>query len=253
METIYIAIVKNFFNIYICEMEALVYTVISSQNQYREYCERLAHLIKVKNKTRVELDTIDLLSLLIKRWDEEQRPLSDADPVQFLGLLIKQKNIKASALAAGVGISKSLLSDILHYRRRLSREVIRKLASRFNVSQELLNKPYNLAPVAKHAKPRLLVSQPKPEPSGTAYRKDQPLIRLLEERTGKATVAKLKNGKEITIWDVIPGRRLYDPCAFLMTNIKSRKEGVESDIIFTSAIGELIDCDTGQVIFQAEN
>jgi HTH-type transcriptional regulator/antitoxin HigA len=36
------------------------------------------------------------------------------------------------------------LSDILHYRRGLSREVIRKLASRFKLSQELFNKPYKL-------------------------------------------------------------------------------------------------------------
>jgi antitoxin component HigA of HigAB toxin-antitoxin module len=135
------------------------------------------------------LDTISLLGLLIKRWDEEQRPLSDGDPVEFLRSLMKQNNIKASDLAAGVGISKSLLSDILHYHRRLSREVIRKLASRFNVSQALLNKPYNLAPVAKHANSSRQAHEPDPQPVGNQYRKDQPLVRLLEERTGKATVA----------------------------------------------------------------
>jgi hypothetical protein len=62
METNYIAIVKNFCNIYICEMEALSFTVISSQNQYTTYCERFADLIKLKHKTRVELDPIDLQS-----------------------------------------------------------------------------------------------------------------------------------------------------------------------------------------------
>ncbi len=30
-----------------------------------------------------------------------------------------RNNVKASELAAGIGISKSLLSDIIHYRRRL--------------------------------------------------------------------------------------------------------------------------------------
>jgi HTH-type transcriptional regulator/antitoxin HigA len=172
-------------------MEALPYTVINSQNQYNAYCSRLSDLIRMKSKTRVELDAINLLGLLIKRWDEEQRPLSDDDPVEFLRSLMKQNNIKASDLAAGVGISKSLLSDILHYRRRLSREVIRKLASRFNVSQALLNKPFNLAPVAKHANSSRQAHQPDPQPIGNQYRKDQPLVRLLEERTGKATVARL--------------------------------------------------------------
>jgi HTH-type transcriptional regulator / antitoxin HigA len=98
-------------------MEALPYTVISSQNQYKAYCEKLADLISIKIKTRVQLDTIALLRLLILRWDEEQRPLSDTDPVEFLGSLMKQNNIMASDLAAGLGISKSLMTDILHYRR----------------------------------------------------------------------------------------------------------------------------------------
>jgi HTH-type transcriptional regulator / antitoxin HigA len=238
-------------------METLSYTVISSQNQYNAYCERLADLIKIKNKTRVELDIINLLALLTKRWDEEQRPLSDGDPVEFLRLLVKQNNIKASDLAAGVGISKSLLSDILHYRRRLSREVIRKLASRFNVSQELLNKPYNLAPApgVKRANSRQRTRQPDPKPieNRNQYRKDQPLVQLLEERTGKATVARLKDGKEITIWDVMPGRRIYDPCAFLIVNVKSKMAGVESHTFYTSEIGELVDCDSGGVIYRAEN
>ena len=133
-------------------MEALPYTVIGSQNQYKAYCEELADLLSTKNKTRVQLDTVALLRLLINCWDEEQRPFSDSDPVEFVKSLMKQHaTTKVSDLAADLGISISLLSDILHYRRRLSREVIRKLAFRFQVPQELLNKPYNLVRAA--AKP----------------------------------------------------------------------------------------------------
>jgi HTH-type transcriptional regulator / antitoxin HigA len=233
-------------------METLPYTVIRSRNQYSAYCEQLVDLTNIKYKTRVELDTIDLLRLLIKRWDEEQRPLSDGDPVEFLRSLMEQNNIKASDLAARVGISKSLLSDILHYRRRLSRVVIRKLSSALNVSQELLNKPYNLTPTPNYSNSRQRVNQPEPQ-TLTRYREDQPLIQLLEERTGKATVARLKSGQEIAIWDVMSGRRLRDPCAYLITNVKTEVEGAESDTLFTSEICELIDRESGQTIFQAEN
>ena len=45
-------------------MEALPYTVINSQNQHKLYCERLEDLVSIK-KTRVQLDTIALLRLLI--------------------------------------------------------------------------------------------------------------------------------------------------------------------------------------------
>src|SRR5580692_6409193 len=236
-------------------MESLSYTVINSQNQYKAYCDHLAGLMKIKIKTRVELDSINLLRLLIKRWDEEQRPLLDADPIEFLRSLMRQNNLKKSELAAKVGISRSLLSDILHYRRRLSREVIRKLASRFNVSQELLNKPYNLARPAKQDNP---LQPPPPQaelkPLGNPFLKDQPLIQLLQERTGKATFARLKNGKEITIWNIMSGRRIADPCSYLITNIKpSKKADAESDILFTSAISELLDPVSGQTLFRAEN
>jgi HTH-type transcriptional regulator/antitoxin HigA len=234
-------------------MEALPYTVINSQNQYKLYCESLEDLISIKKKTRVQLDTIALLRLLILCWDEEQRPLSDSDSVAFLRSLMKQHSVKASDLAADLGISKSLLSDILHYRRRLSREVIRKLAFRFKIPQELLNKPYNLVPAAaKPAKSPQAISQPKAQPFGTPNRNEDAVVRLLQERKGLATIARLQNGKEITIWNIWPGRRLADPSSYLITNLKPPITDGKSDIFFTSAIGELIDRDSGEVIFRAD-
>jgi HTH-type transcriptional regulator/antitoxin HigA len=234
-------------------MDSLAYTVIKSQNQYNAYCDRLMDLMKIKRKTRIELDSIDLLTLLTKRWDEEQLPLSDADPVEFLQSLMKRNNINASELAAGLGVSKSLFSDVFHYRKRFSREVIRKLASRFNVSQDLLNKPYKLAPIVKRSISRQPSAPPATPPQGNPLPKHQPLIQLLNERSGLATLAKLKNGKTITIWNVMSGRRLGDACSYLITNVKPKKADAESDILFTSAIGELFDPDSNQTIFCAKN
>lgn len=233
-------------------METLSYTVIKSKNQYNAYCDRLMELMNLNRKTRVELDTIALLTLLIGRWDEEQLPLSDANPVEFLQSLMKRNNINASELAAGLGVSKSLFSDIFHYRKRFSREVIRKLASRFNVSQDLLNKPYNLAPIVKRSISRQPSSQPKTLAQGNPLPNDQLLIQILKERTGRTTLAKLKNGKTITIWNVMSGRRLGDPCSYLITNVKPKIADAESDILFTSAIGELFDPDSNQTIYCAE-
>jgi HTH-type transcriptional regulator/antitoxin HigA len=88
---------------------------------------------------------------LIEKWDEEHNTFSQADPVELLGYLMKENKMKAVDLAGELQISKSLVSDILHYRRGLSRDVIRKLASRFKVSQALFNKPYDLALRVKSA------------------------------------------------------------------------------------------------------
>jgi HTH-type transcriptional regulator/antitoxin HigA len=132
-------------------MEALPYKMIKSLKQYKEYCNVLETLVIAKRKSQLHQDTIDLLTLLIEKWDEEHNTFSQADPVELLGYLMKENKMKAVDLAGELQISKSLVSDILHYRRGLSRDVIRKLASRFKVSQALFNKPYDLAVRLKSA------------------------------------------------------------------------------------------------------
>jgi len=138
---------------YICEalddhkpnnLEALQYKVIKNINQYKEYCHLQEEIVMIKKKTRQQQDTIELLTLLIEKWDEEHNTISDADPVELLDYLMKENKLKAVDLAGELAVSKSLVSDILHYRRGLSRDIIRKLANRFKVSQELFNKPYKL-------------------------------------------------------------------------------------------------------------
>jgi HTH-type transcriptional regulator/antitoxin HigA len=125
-------------------MESPQYKVIKTITQYKEYCNLLEEIVMLKKKTRAQQDTIELLTLLIEKWDEEHNTFSDADPVELLDYLMKENKLKAVDLARELEVSKSLISDILHYRRALSRDIIRKLSDRFKISQELLNKPYEL-------------------------------------------------------------------------------------------------------------
>jgi HTH-type transcriptional regulator/antitoxin HigA len=135
------------------DMGALQYKVIKTLEQYKLYCDRLEEIVMIKKKSKEDQDTIELLTLLIEKWDEEHNTFLEADPVELLNYLMKENKLKAVNLAATLGISKSLLSDILNYRRGLSREVIRKLADHFKVAQELFNKPYKLtSPVNSHLK-----------------------------------------------------------------------------------------------------
>lgn len=131
-------------------MEAPSYKVIKTITQYKAYCNLLQELVMTKKKTRAQQDIIELLTVLIEKWDEKHNSFSDADPVELLVYLMKENQLKAVDLAGELEVSKSLLSDILNYRRSLSKDVIRKLATRFSVSQELFNKPYQL------------ITQPKP-------------------------------------------------------------------------------------------
>ncbi len=125
-------------------METLKYKVITTRKQYKEYCHTLENLIFVQDKNRNAKDEIALLTLLIEKWDMEHLVTSDLDPIQLLQSFIKDHNLKAKDMVEILGISKGYISDILNYKKGLSKEVIRKLSGYFKVSQEAFNRPYKL-------------------------------------------------------------------------------------------------------------
>lgn len=55
-----------------------------------------------------------------------------------------EKKLKAKNLVEILQVSKGLVSDILNYKKGLSKDVIRGLAEYFKVSQEAFNRPYEL-------------------------------------------------------------------------------------------------------------
>ncbi len=125
-------------------MQNLQYKVIKSLSQYKSYCRLLEELVTDKRKYKANEDAVDLLTLLIETWDREHRTFTDADPVELLAFLMKENKYKSIGLANELKMSKSLISDILNYRRGFSKEIIRKLAERFKVNQETFNRPYKL-------------------------------------------------------------------------------------------------------------
>ena len=130
-------------------METLKYKVIKTEKQYDEYC-KILHDLDFSNKRkskRVE-DEIELLTVLIEKYDAEHNIFDELDPVQLLRSFIKDHNLKAKDLVEILGISKGYVSDILNYKKGLSKDVIRKLAGYFKVSQETFNRPYKLVVTA---------------------------------------------------------------------------------------------------------
>jgi HTH-type transcriptional regulator/antitoxin HigA len=128
-------------------METLKYKIIKTEEQYWEYCNILEKLVGEKENETLE-DEIDLLTVLIEKWDEEHSTLSEADPVELLKYLMDENKLKAKDIATLLGVNKSTVSELLHYRKGFSKEIIRKLADRFKVRQEAFNRPYKLISTA---------------------------------------------------------------------------------------------------------
>lgn len=123
-------------------MENLKYKVIKSSEQYYNYCDILESL--TATDSRVAEDEIELLTVLIEKWDEEQNTFDDLDPIALLKSLMEENNLKAKDLAEILDLSKATVSKMLNYRKGLSKSTIRKLSDYFKLSQEAFNRPYNL-------------------------------------------------------------------------------------------------------------
>jgi HTH-type transcriptional regulator/antitoxin HigA len=123
-------------------LETLKYKIIKDKEQYKQYCDILEELIISEKKA--DEDEIELLTLLIEKWDKENNSLNELNPIEILKALMYENNLKSKDLVDILGISKGTVSKILNYHKGLSKETIRKLADYFHVSQETFNRPYKL-------------------------------------------------------------------------------------------------------------
>ena len=123
-------------------METLKYTIIKNKTQYNTYCDMLEDLVLLeKEESR---DEIDLLTLLIEKWDEENNSFTDLNPIEVLKALMVEHHLKAQDLIDILDLSKGTISKFLNYHKGLSKETIRRLSDYFKVSQEAFNRPYAL-------------------------------------------------------------------------------------------------------------
>lgn len=125
-------------------METLQYKIIKSRAQYNKYCDALEALIDSGKKTKGVQDEIELLNLLIEKFDVEHNSFSEANPIELLKALMKEHKMKSVDLANTLRVSAGLVSDILKYKKGLSKGTIRLLAEKFKLKQEAFNRPYDL-------------------------------------------------------------------------------------------------------------
>jgi HTH-type transcriptional regulator/antitoxin HigA len=143
-------------------MAELKYKVIKNKTQYKEYCKKLEDLVFAGSKDNPTKDEIDLLTVLIEKWDAEHNTFDELDPIQLLHSFMEDHKLKSKDLVEILGIRKGYVSEILHYKKSLSKDVIRKLAEHFKVTQEAFNRPYKLVtPVNAHVKNASVTSTKK--------------------------------------------------------------------------------------------
>lgn len=107
--------------------------VIRSEEELVEYTKALFELTAKSDPTSDEEEAIELLTLLIERYESQHYLVPDVNPIAVLKFLLDQNGLSQRDIATELG-SESTVSLILSGKRRLNRDHIERLSQRFHVS-----------------------------------------------------------------------------------------------------------------------
>jgi HTH-type transcriptional regulator / antitoxin HigA len=106
--------------------------LIHNERELECYTETLFELTSQKRPTVPEREAIELLTLLIERYEQEHYPIPDADPVSLVRFLIGNQGLSQRDLVPEFG-SESAVSMFLSGQRKLNLGQVRKLSARFEL------------------------------------------------------------------------------------------------------------------------
>jgi len=110
--------------------------VIHTEDELEAYTDALFQLTALKRPTPSEEEAIELLTLLIERYEREHYPVPEAEPVSILRYLIHKQNLTQRDLVPEFG-SESAVSMFMTEARPITLEQIRKLSARFNLPADI--------------------------------------------------------------------------------------------------------------------
>ncbi len=113
---------------------------IRNEKDYQNALKRLEDIFDAKKGTD-EGDELEILSILIDRFENEQFPMGMPDPIEAIKFRMEQMGMKQKDLAEVVGF-KSRVSEILNKKRKLTLDMIRKLNTTLHIPTEVLIQDY---------------------------------------------------------------------------------------------------------------
>ena len=113
---------------------------IRNEKDYQNALERLELIFDAKKDTE-QGDELEILSILIDRYENENFPIGMPDPIEAIKFRMEQMGMKQKDLAEVVGF-KSRVSEILSKKRKLTLDMIRKLNTTLHIPTEVLVQDY---------------------------------------------------------------------------------------------------------------
>lgn len=113
---------------------------IHTEEDYLKALDRLEEIFNAEIGTESG-DELEILSVLIERYEEERFPIDLPDPISAIEFRMEQLGMKPKDLAEVVGY-KSRVSELLSKKRKLSLAMIRKISVALGIPAEVLVQDY---------------------------------------------------------------------------------------------------------------
>ncbi len=114
--------------------------LIKSKKEYQDALKRLEIIFDAKPGSAAG-DELELLGILIDRYEKEHYPIDFPDPIEAIKFRMEQLGYNQSDLANVVGL-KSRASEILNRKRKLTLEMIRNLHETLHIPTDVLIQSY---------------------------------------------------------------------------------------------------------------
>jgi len=114
---------------------------ITSKKAYEAALEKIEDLIISTDPH--EIEELELLSILVEKYEEEEFPIENPDPIDAILFIMEQNSMSKKDLGEVIK-SKSRVSEILYRKRALSINHIRAINKKLKIPADILIKEYKL-------------------------------------------------------------------------------------------------------------
>lgn len=114
--------------------------IIKTDREYETAIQRIEQIMDAEPNTQ-EGDELELLSLLVEKYEKETNPLPEADPVDVIQYYMEQRGLKSKDLVGIIG-DKAIVSKIMNRERKLNLKMVRNLHQKVNIPYSLLMNEY---------------------------------------------------------------------------------------------------------------
>ena len=116
--------------------------ILKTETEYEDALKRVETIMDQDSPSNEDLDEMELLVLLIEKYEEEHYPISSPDPVEYLKFIMDKDGLTKKDMVKYIG-SPSKVSEVLSYKVKLSLNMIHNLNEGLGIPLEILSRPYD--------------------------------------------------------------------------------------------------------------